>query len=157
MENLMAKSMTERYAEYLHTGDLVDRAAENIYSWVMSTLESNFWGLQRMANFDVHLYATEQKIIFAFCAPTGKRYEFEYYSTHNCQDGNLPKMLQRFVEIFNNTPYPLSDKISSPVFRAYYFDEQVDVGKYKGYYHINILVGMLPDADDDPANHGIYA
>ncbi len=157
MENLMAKSMTERYAEYLHTGDLIERAAKNIYYWVMSTLESNFWGLQRTVTFDVDLYANEQKIIFAFCDPTGERHEFAYYSTHNCQNGNLPKMLQRFVGIFNNTKYPLSDKISSPVFRAYYYDDKVDVGKYKGYYHINIMVDMLPDAADDPANRGIYA
>lgn len=157
MENLMAKSMTKRYEEYLHTGDLVERAAKNIYYWVMSTLESNFWGLQCMATFDADLYATEQKILFTFRAPTGKRYEFEYYSTYNCQDGKLPKMLQRFVEIFNNIQYPLSDKISSPIFRAYYFDKQIDVGKYKGYYHISIYVDMLPDADDDPANRGIHA
>lgn len=153
----MAKSMTQRYAEYLHTGDLVERAAKNIYYWVMSTLESYFWGLERMAHFDVDLYANEWKILFTFYARTGKRYEFEYYSTHNCNEGNLPKMLKRFVEIFNNTKYPLSDKISSPLFRAYYIDEQVEDGMYKGYYHICIHVNMLPDADDDPNNRGIYA
>lgn len=152
MENLMAKSMTERYVEYLHTGNLVDRAAKSIYYWFMSTLESIFWGLQCTATFDVDLYANEEKIFFTFCTPIGKKYEFVYHSTHNCQNGKLPKMLEKFTETFNNTVYPLSDKISSPIFRAYYDDKQIADGKYRGYYKINIYVDMLPNADDDPTN-----
>ena len=59
MKNLMARSMTERYSEYLHTSKLEERAAKNIYYWIMSTLESIFWGSQRTASFNIDLYATE--------------------------------------------------------------------------------------------------
>lgn len=140
--------MTERYSEYLHTSKLEERAAKNIYYWVMSTLESIFWGSQRTASFNIDLYANEEKIYFVFCQPTGKKYEFSYYFTNECGDDKLPKMLQSFVEIFNNIDYPLSEKISSPLFRADYYDKRKKEGEYKGYYHIIIYVDMLPNADN---------
>ena len=144
MENLMAKSMTERYEEYLNTDNLIDRAAKNIYYWAMSTLESNFWGLEHTPAFDINLYASEEKIFFVFYTPKGKEYKFVYYSIHNCQNGKLPKMLEKFTEIFNNTVYPLSEQISSPIYQAYYYNKRLDNGKYKGYYKIYIHVDMLP-------------
>ena len=178
----MAKSMTERYEEYLNTDNLIDRAAKNIYYWAMSTLESNFWGLEHTPAFDINLYASEEKIFFVFYilgksssiddrldvednnaklrfskqliaqkilvpffyTPKGKEYKFVYYSIHNCQNGKLPKMLEKFTEIFNNTVYPLSEQISSPIYQAYYYNKRLDNGKYKGYYKIYIHVDMLP-------------
>lgn len=160
MNNLMVKDMTRRYAEYLHTGNLEERGGKIIYFWVMSTLESFFWGLWLTASFEADLYASEQKIFLVPRDPTGKEHEFVHYPTYNCDNGKLPIMLQNFVEIFNNIEYPLSDKISSPVFRAYNsgtWEHPYNRKKYNGYYHISIFVDMLPDADDDPANHGKYA
>ena len=160
MKNLMAKAMAERYADYFQTSTLEERGGKIIYYWVMNTLEAFFWGLRLTAAMDVDLYAIEQKMFLVFRDPTGKEYEFEHFPTYNCGNGKLPIMLQNFVEIFNNIEYPLSDKISSPVFRAYScekWEHPYNRKKYNGYYHVHIFVNMLPDADDDPANHGKYA
>ena len=51
-------------------------------------------------------------------------------------------------KIFNDINYPLSDKISSPVFNAYYYDNRQKEGKYTGYYYIYIHVDMMPDKDE---------
>lgn len=144
MNNLMAKAMSERYAEYLYSNTVEEKIAKNIYYWIMSTMESVFWGFRRIASFDFDLYANEKKIYFCFYDATGKKQKFVYYSTHNCEDGKLAVALQNFVDLFNNIDYPLSDRISSPVFYAYGLSE-VKEGKYKGHYHIHVYVDMLPD------------
>ena len=86
--------------------------------------------------------------LLVYIHPTGKKYEYVYYSTHECGDSKLPIMLQTFVKIFNDINYPLSDKISSPVFNAYYYDNRQKEGKYTGYYYIYIHVDMMPDKDE---------
>ena len=148
MNNSMAKAMTERYVEYLNTGKLEERAAKSIYYWVMNTIEAIFWGLGRVASLDITLYANEEKIVLVYIHPTGKKYEYVYYSTHECGDSQLPIMLQNFVKIFNDIKYPLSDKISSPVFNAYYYNNRQKEGKYTGYYYIYIHIDMMPDKDE---------
>ncbi len=147
MNNFMAKAMTGRFAEYLHTGKLEERAARSIYFWVMSTIESIFWGLGRVADLDIDLYASEEEIFFVYIHPNGKKYQFVYYFTNECSGTILPIILKNFVEIFNDIKYPLSDRILSPIFLAYYLDKRKDEGQYKGYYNIKILVDMLPDMD----------
>ena len=114
----------------------------------MNTIEAIFWGLGRVASFDTTLYANEEKIVLVYIHPTGKKYEYVYYSTHECGDSKLPIMLQTFVKIFNDINYPLSDKISSPVFNAYYYDNRQKEGKYTGYYYIYVHVDMMPDKDE---------
>lgn len=153
MKNSMAKDMTGRYAEYFYIKEHEERVANTIYYWVMSTLESIFWGLGRTARLSINLYANEEKIFLLFWHPTGKEYEFVYYFTHNCSNGKLPRMLQKFVEIFNNYDYPLSDKIASPIFHADYYGKQNNNKRYDGYEHISIYVDMLP-GDGDLENHG---
>ena len=160
MNNLMAKDMTQRYEEYLYTAELEERAAKIIYFWTMSTLESFFWGLRITVTFEVDLYASEQKMFLVFCDPRGEEHEFVHYPTYNCNNGKLPIMLQKFVEIFNNIEYPLSNRIASPVFHANNlgkWEHTYNRKKYNGYYHISFFVDMLPNADDDPANRGYYA
>lgn len=152
MKNSMAKSMTQRYEEYLHTSKLEERGGKNIYYWVMSTMESIFWGLGRITSFEIDLYASEKEILLLYIHPSGKEYEFEYHHTLECGNGKLTAMLQNFVEIFNNIDYPLSKKISSPVFNAYYLGVCDNRGKYDGFEHVRINVHMLPD--DDIYNHG---
>ena len=144
MNNSMAKAMTERYVEYLHTSKLEERVAKSINYWVMNTIEAIFWGFGCM-RMDIALYANEGKIILVYIHPSGKKYEYVYYSTHECEDGKLPIMLQNFVKLFNDIKYPLSDKISSPVFYAYYYDSRQKEGNYIGYYYIYIHVDMIPD------------
>lgn len=147
MNNSMAKAMTERYVEYLHTSKLEERAAKSIYYWVMNTIESIVWGFGCM-RMDITLYANEEKIVLVYIHPSGKKYEYVYYSTHECGDGKLPIMLHNFVKIFNDIKYPLSDKISSPVFNAYYYDNRLKEGIYIGYYYIYIHVDMMPDKNE---------
>ncbi len=153
MENLMVKSMAKRYEEYLSTHDLITREAKSIYYFVMSTLESIFWRFERLSNFAVDLYANEDKIVMVLYMPSGKEYKFEYYSTNDCSNGKLSKMLYKFVEIFNNINYPLTDKISSPVFYAYYYSEKLDNGTYKGCYRVHISVEMLTNVNNNPEDH----
>ena len=143
MKNLMAKSMIERYENYLSTNDLVDRIAKSIFYWTMSTLESVFWSLQSKTCFVANLYANEQKIFLNFHILGEEYYEFIYYLPYDCSNGKLNQILQRFIEIFNNIEYPISKKISLPVFNACYYDKVLKDSKYKGYYHINICIDML--------------
>lgn len=147
MNNSMAKAMTERYVEYLSTGNLEERIAKSIYYWVMNIIEAIFWGLGRVASLDINLYANKEKIVLLYIHPTGKKYEYVYYSTHECGD-KLPIVLQNFVKILNNIKYPLSDKISSPVLNAYYTGNRQKEGIYMGYYYIYIHVDMMPDKEE---------
>ena len=147
MNNSMAKAMTERYVEYLSTGNLEERIAKSIYYWVMNIIEAIFWGLGRVASLDINLYANKEKIVLLYIHPTGKKYEYVYYSTHECGE-KLPIVLQNFVKILNNIKYPLSDKISSPVLNAYYIGNRQKEGIYMGYYYIYIHVDMMPDKEE---------
>ena len=119
----------------------------------MSTLESIFWRFKRLSTFAVTLYANEDKIVMVLCTPSGKEYKYEYYSTNNCSNIRLNKILDKFVEIFNNINYPLTDKISSPVFNAYYYSEKIDHGTYKGWYRVYITVEMLTNVNNNPEDH----
>ena len=68
--------------------------------------------------------------------------------------------LQKFIEIFNNVEYPLTSKISSPVFHAHSFgvwNNPYLRKKYTGYHHVNITVNLLPEADDDSTNSGRHS
>ena len=154
MKNLMAKSMTERYAEYFRTIKLEEKGSKIIYWWVMSTLESYFWGYGRNASFTADLYASEEKIFLVIHHPRGEEIEFIHYPSYNTSNGKLFTMLKNFVEMFNNIEYTF---ISSPIFNTSMFENTCDMEKYNGYYYIMISVNMLPDADDDPANHGKHA
>lgn len=154
MKNSMVKEMTGRYAEYMNTAELIERVAKNILYWVMSMVEAIFWGLGRVASLTIDLYASEEKIFLVFRHPTGEEYEFVYYSTNNCSDGKLQKMLKKFVDIFNNYEYPLSERVESPFFRACYYGKQNSGEKYSGYEYINIYVNMSPNSDSDRENHG---
>ena len=116
MKNLMAKSMTERYADYFRTTNLEERGAKIIYWWVMSAVETFFWGIQRPAQIDAELYASENKMVLVFRASTGEEHELVHYPTYNTSNGKLYKMLENFIEIFNNIEYPVSKDISSPTF-----------------------------------------
>lgn len=161
MSNLMAKAMTGRFEEYLHTGSLEERGVKIIYYWVMSTLESFFWGLRLTGKFSFDLYASEQKMFLVFHAPTGEDLEFVHYPTYNCCNGKLRTMLQNFVETFNNIEYPLSDKISSPIFHVTNFERwehPFNRTRYNGYYHAVFYVDMRPSyAYTDLTNHGKHA
>ena len=160
MINLMAKGMAERYEEYLHTSDVEERAAKIIYFWVMSSLETFLWGAGIKSSIDASLYASKRKFCLIISNSTGEEYEFVHYPTYNCDNGRLPIVLQKFVEIFNNIEYQLTNKISSPVFHAHSFgvwNNPYLRKKYTGYHHVNITVNLLPDADDDSTNSGRHS
>lgn len=150
MENSMAKGMTERYKDYLHTANLEKRAAKSIYYWVMSTLEFLFWTFGRKGQWTLDFFASEEKMFLVFCDKDGKEHEIAYIPTENCGNEKLPVILQDFVEIFNTIQYPLAKSISSPVFYAHYSGEKWNNnGKYKDFYFVYISVDMLPDANND--------
>ena len=160
MDNFMAKEMTRRYSDYLHTCDLNERGAKIIYYWVMNSIESFFWSYKLKASFSADLYAKESQMFLVIVDSTGEEHEFVHYPTYRCDNGRLLTMLEKFIEIFNDIEYPLSDKIKSPSFHAFdlgIWDHPYNRNKYNGYHEISIFVDMLPDADDDPANHGPYA
>ena len=159
MSNTMAEEMTRRYADYLDGGPVEERGAKAIYYWVMSSLESFFWGVH-VLSFEADLYATGKRMYLVLREPGGREYTYDHYPTYNCDDEKLPIMLQKFITIFNDIKYPLSEKISSPIFRAYDSGVMFNSSfrsQYNGYHHVVITVDMLPDADDDPANHGSHA
>ena len=149
MKNSMAKNMAERCEGYFHIRDFEERVAITIYYWVMSTLEAIFWGLGRTTVSSINLYANTENIFLLFCHPTGNTYEFVYYFTHDCNNGNLPKILQKFVEIFNNYDYSPSDKFPYPLFHADYHGKQNNNKKYNGHEYISIYVDMRPNINDN--------
>lgn len=160
MLNLMAREMSKRYEEFINTPDLEERAAKVIYFWVMSSLESFLWGARIITSIDASLYASKRKMCLVICDSTGEEHEFVHYPTYNCDSGKLPTILQKFVEIFNNIEYPLTDKISYPVFHAHSFgiwDNPYIKKKYNGYYHINITINLFPNHDNDPTNSGRHS
>lgn len=149
MYNFMAKGMTDRYVQYLHTENLEERGALTIYFWVMSTLESFFWGNRFSSrNFHADLYGSDNKIVLLFHAPSVFDLKYVLYPPFNCSGDKLFNMMKGFIEIFNNIKYPLSDSIPSPLFRAYDGEIKND-GEYKGCYLVDIEVDMLPEADDN--------
>ncbi len=137
MKNSRSKEMTKRYEDYFKTSNLEERAAKTIYYWVMSTIESIFWGLGRYANMEINLHANESKIILWYNYPLNRKdYEYVYYPTFNCSDGKLEEILQKFVKIFNTHEYPYTDTITYPVFHANY------IGKKNQYECIVIYVDI---------------
>lgn len=150
MDNSMAKGMTKRYEDYLHTTKLEKRAAKSIYYWVMSTLEFLFWTLGRKAQRTLDFFASEEKMFLVFRDQNGEEHEIVYIPTENCGNEKLPVILQDFVEIFNTIKHPLGKSISSPIFCADYSGEKwCNDGKYKDFYYVCIYVDMLPDANND--------
>ena len=145
MENSMAKSMAERYEDYLNTTNLEERAVKNIYYWVMSTIESFFWGRGRTACPELMLYADTQRMVLNFKEPTGRVHQSFYCSTQKCDDSDLPVRLQEFVKVFNNT-----DSHLSQVFRAYYHKDTENSVLRVVSFHINMLPGT-----DEPTHYNI--
>lgn len=149
MKNSMEKAMAERYADYFKTTELEERAAKNLYYWVMSTIESIFWGLGRKASLWIRLYATEKKTFLVYRHPTGKDYEFEYHSTHNCSGEKILIIVERFAEILND--YSDSNIMEeAPVIKL--FGNRIKQGE-EGY-EIAIYIDMRPSANNETENHG---
>ena len=72
------------------------------------------------------------------------------YPTYNTSNGKLYKMLEKFIETFNDIEYPLSKEISSPIFLAGGLSKcESSNPKYNGYYKINISVDMFTDVHID--------
>lgn len=145
MENSMAKSMAERYEDYLDTTNLEERAVKNIYYWVMSIVEFLFWGSGRRECTTMDLYANNQKMVLICNEPTGQMHQFVYTSTHRCDEGELPVRLQEFVKIFNNI-----DWHHPQVFRANYFKKLDNEEFHRVSFHIDMHPGT-----DEPAHYDI--
>ena len=139
MENLMAKAMTERYEDYFNTEDSKERATKNIYYWLMSTIESIFWGFDRNATIYAQLYATEEKIVFIFRDVRGEMYQYVYYPTY--YKYSMQTVLNEICSRINNIQYPLPRGISIVVQMNYY--DKVKEGKFRGKYYAELFVDML--------------
>ncbi len=161
--NSMANEMSERYAEYFHTSNLEERIAKQILFWVMSTLESIFWGFDRRSPY-VRLYANHKEIVLLAENPiTGRKpeLEFVYYTIRYYETEKLLIILKTFVEMFNNIKYPLSTRLKkSPYFSASLLNDDEPIQeseakkyegyeKYIGYYEIGVSINMRPLSDDD--------
>lgn len=155
MENLMFKDMSKRYEEFVDTSTLEGRAVKNICFWVMSSMETFFWGVGRKSHFYADLYASSNnRILIIFHHPSGKNYEFEYLPTYAHDNIEISPLMEKVVTSLNNIPYPLTTEIPSPLLRVCYMSNCEQQGRYQGFEHLCIHVDMRPDADDDPANKG---
>lgn len=142
MENIMAKAMNERYEDYLNTKEVECRATKNIYYWIMSTVESIFWGFERNVEIYAKLYATEEKMFLIFWDVKGECRRYEYYVTQNINNSNIPTILKDVSNIINNITYPVTNSTLFPSFHAKYYGKE-KAGKCKGKYRLDIFVNML--------------